>query len=231
MTSNIKKIDKDISQIKDSEDINRLHLDALIEQFEMHDDDDIPILDLVNEFDPDNPKVQTNPLHAALSIGMQQMPGGIAGMQRVMGVFMKGAKKDDPKSPFYREDEVQPEEIERMLFNPDQRTLDRILEIMYDRFDEVEELERELIEDHIRKYQELQERVAKKRVEKEKRWKEEREREERERAEAQAKAKQEEREEREERDRTNRDDGDKSEDDDDTDNEPVVENVSEDSAE
>ena len=109
-------------------------------------DDEVPKIDLVEEFDPDNPNVKTNPLLAALSLGMQQMPGGIKGMNEAMIQFMKATETHD-----WSEDNVDTNIIGKMMFNPNARTISRIISLMDARYEEVEEQEQELIAERITK--------------------------------------------------------------------------------
>lgn len=95
-------------------------------------DDEIPKLDLVADFNPDNPRTQTDPLIAALSIGMQQMPGGIEGMQHLMMQFMKATESGN-----WSEENIDPRDIEKMMFDPDDRTAARISSLMETRYEEV----------------------------------------------------------------------------------------------
>lgn len=93
--------------------------------------DEMPDINLIRDFDPDNIKVRTDPLMAALSIGMQQMPGGIEGMHRVMLKFMEMYEQKD------NTEEIDTKYFVNMMFDPDARTIDRISSLMETRFEEV----------------------------------------------------------------------------------------------
>lgn len=122
------------------------------------DDSDIPRIDLVEEFGPDHPNVQVNPMFAALSIGMQQMPGSIEGMKNSMEHFMNATD-----SRYWNRD-IDTRAIERMMFEPDERTIDRIISLMETRYDEIEEIEETLLKKHL---EELKKRVKAKIAEEE----------------------------------------------------------------
>jgi len=109
------------------------------------DDSEIPRIDLVEEFGPENPNVQINPIFSAFSIGMQQMPGGLEGMKYSMRHFMNATDKK------YWNQDIDGRAIERMMFDPDERTIDRIISLMEARYDEVEELEQRLLYEHLDK--------------------------------------------------------------------------------
>jgi hypothetical protein len=117
----------------------------------LDDDSEIPRIDLTKEFGPENPNVQVNPMFSALSIGMQQMPGGLEGMKYSMLHFMNATDRR------YHNRDVDPRAIERMMFDPDERTIDRIISLMEARYDEVEEMEQRLLREHLEKLKKRQE--------------------------------------------------------------------------
>lgn len=123
------------------------------------DNSEMPRIDIGEEFGPDNPNVQVNPIFAALSLGMQQMPGGLIGMKYNMQNFMNATDKR------HKHRNVNPRAIEMMMFDPDERTIDGIISLMETRYNEVEELEQRLLNEHLEKLKILLQEEAKREAE------------------------------------------------------------------
>lgn len=154
---------------------NPRNYDELMEMIDTNSiqDEKVPKIDLVTEFDPDSERVKNDPLWAALSIGMQQMPGGIKGMQRVMMQFMKATETKN-----WDDEEINIKEIENMMFDPNARTISRIISLMEARYEEVEEVEEELLAERMKEMKKEARRKMIEQLEKEEREEREKEKEE-----------------------------------------------------
>lgn len=121
------------------------------------DDSEIPRIDISDDFGPENPNVQVDPMFAALSLGMQQMPGGIEGMKYNIKHFMNATDRR------YWNRNIDTYAIERMMFDPDERTIERLISLMETRYDEVHEMEQRLLNEHLEKIKKFYEKEMERR--------------------------------------------------------------------